>query len=76
MRNLFTPRLGTFKLLALTKQCSAEDREALLVYIGRLEQSEEFMINKINNFATSLRLEPPLETDPYANSQAPEASRV
>lgn len=41
------PRKGTLKLLQLLKSASEGDKQELLEYIGRLEQSEEALLGVI-----------------------------
>lgn len=59
-----TPRLGTLKLMQLTKNCSKEERDQLIEYIGKLETKEEVLLTKCLEFSKNFtKVE---FVDPYA----------
>jgi hypothetical protein len=46
------PRLGTVKLLRLTKDMSVANKDELIAYISRLEASEDDLVDRIMRFIT------------------------
>ena len=48
-------RLGTAKLLQLTKSLSEQDQYDLLSYIGRLETSEDKMVSRVERLFYELQ---------------------
>lgn len=51
-----TKRLGTMKLLELTKELSEKKTQELFSYISALEQSEDNCYRKIHEFARAFEL--------------------
>ena len=58
----FTPRLGTAKLLQLTKDCNKADQQQILEYIGKLESNEQQLMlisnSFISNFGHYIKIDP------------------
>ena len=48
------PRLGTMRLLHLTRLLPDDDKQELLTYIGLLEQREEQLVQIFERFVNSV----------------------